>query len=164
MAEPSSQVFEERPELFVGRIENCGVVVWRTTPTVGSATVAAKHFGEFELTPGHGFALIAVVTPNCAPVGSDVRQAFDSAMRAYRDSAMGMAAVIEVQGVLGGLTRAMARTMSIVARSPYPVNTFATVEAACGWLPPVLSQRGARLLDSLEIASFVAQHRHARQL
>jgi hypothetical protein len=159
MGEPSNQVFEDHREVFVGRIANCAVVVWRTTPTVDSASLAAKHFGAFELTPGHGFALIAVVTPNCAPVGQDVRHAFDTAMRAHRDAAMGMAAVIEVQGVLGGLTRAMARTMSIVARSPFPVNTYATVDAACKWLSPVLAQRGALLLDPPVIGGFVEQHR-----
>lgn len=162
MAEPSSQAFEDHPGVFVGRIENCAVVVWRTTPTVSSASLAAKHFGKFEQTPGHGFALIAVVTPDCAPVGAEVRQSFDTAMRAHRDSAMGMAAVIEVQGVLGGLTRAMARTMSIVARSPYPVNTFATVDAASKWLPPVLSQRGAPPLDPSRLVEFIEQHRRFR--
>lgn len=161
MVDPSSEVFEDRPELFVGRIENCAVVVWRTTPTVESAALAAEHFGKFEVAPGRGFALIAVVTPYCAPVSVEVRHAFDTAMRAHRDSVMGMAAVIEVNGVLGGLTRVMARTMSIVARSPYPVNTYASVETASTWLVHVLTQRGAQQLDANDITAFVEKHRRA---
>ena len=157
---PQSVVFEDRPELFVGRIENCAVVIWRATPTVATARLAMQHFGSFEGEPGRGFALVAIITPNCAPVGPDVRQAFDEAMRAYRDSALGMGAVIEVQGVLGGLTRAMARTMSVITRSPYPTNTFATVHAASKWMPNILSQRGALELPPTAIEDFIEGHRH----
>ena len=160
MTEPMQRVFEDRPELFVGLIENCAVIIWRATPTVATAEVAASHFPHFESKSGHGFALVAIVTSNCAPVGPDVRQAFDQAMRVHRDSALGMAAVIEVQGVLGGLTRAMARTMSVVTRSPYPTNTFATVKNASDWMPRILSQRGAPELSSRVIIEFSESHRH----
>ncbi|MEM7155402.1 MAG: hypothetical protein AAF799_21310 [Myxococcota bacterium] len=160
MTEPSHGVFEDRPELFVGTIENCAVVIWRATPTVDTAKLAARHFSKFEGEAGRGFALVAIITANCAPVGPDVRQAFDEAMRAHREAALGMAAVIEVQGVLGGLTRAMARTMSIVTRSPYPTNTFATVKSASEWMPYILSQRGAPELSPSVISDFVENHRH----
>lgn len=159
MTDLNTAVFEDRPELFVGRVENCAVVIWRVTPTVASARLAMQHFPEFEVHPGLGFALVAVVTSNCAPIGPEVRQAFDEAMRAYRHSALGMAAVIEVQGVLGGLARALARTMSVVTRSPYPVNTFATVSSATEWLPQILSQRGTTRLAPRDIVAFVESHR-----
>ncbi len=158
--ELNDEVFVDRPEIFVGRIENCAVVVWRQTPTVDSTRLATQHFEKFERVAGEGFALIAVITTNCAPVGPDVRKAFNAAMTAYRDSAMGMAAVIEVQGVLGGLTRAIARTMSVVSRTPYPVNTFGTVASACEWLPAILTNRGAKWIESGTIQNFVEGHRN----
>lgn len=160
MTDPKQCVFEDRPELFVGLIQNCAVIIWRATPTVESAQVAAGHFSKFESVAGQGFALVAIVTANCAPVGPDVRQAFDQAMRVHRDLALGMAAVIEVQGVLGGLTRAMARTMSVVTRSPYPTNTFATAKNAAEWLPRILSQRGAPELSSGAIIEFIESKRY----
>lgn len=162
MTETTTAVFEDQPEIFVGRVDNCAVVIWRTTPSVSAAELAMKHFPEFEIRAGRGFALLAVITPSCAPIGPEVRQKFDEAMRAYRESILGMAAVIETQGVLGGLARALARTMSVVTRSPYPVNTYATVKSASEWLPHILSQRGAAELDSTEITSFVESHRAHR--
>lgn len=162
MKDVSTAVFEDRPDLFVGRIDNCAVIIWRTTPTVDAAKAAAQHFPRFEVEPGLGFALIAVITPNCAPIGPDVRKAFDQAMRDYRDSALGMAAVVEVQGVLGGLIRALARTMSVITRSPYPTNTLATVKGASEWVPSVLSQRGASELGPTQIFAFVESHRHCQ--
>lgn len=160
MPDSTERVFEDLPSLFVGTIENCAVVIWRNTPTVETARLAAGHFSKFEHEPGQGFALVAIITPNCAPVGPDVRQAFDEAMRTYRDSALAMAAVIEVQGVLGGLTRAMARTMSVVTRSPYPTNTFANVRGAAEWLPRLMSQRGAPEISAGVLVEFIESHRH----
>jgi len=161
MTEPTlTKVFEDRPELFVGVVGNCAVITWRKTPTVATARQAMQHFGKFEGEDRCGFALVAVITPHCAPVGPEVRGTFDEAMRTYRESALGMAAVIEVQGVLGGLTRAMARTMSVISRSPYPTNTFASVRRASEWLPAILSQRGAAELSPPEIEEFIEGNRY----
>jgi hypothetical protein len=121
--------------------------------------VTLRHFGSFEQVPGEGFAILSVITAKCAPIGAEVRRAFDQGMLACRDSALGMAGVVEVKGVLGGLTRAIVRTMNIVSRGPYPVNTYATVKEASEWLPHIMAQRGAPTVSSQEIQSFVEQHR-----
>jgi hypothetical protein len=159
MPEADSHIFEDQAGFLVARVSNLAVIVWRETPTVDAAKVAFQYFGQFEQVPGRGFALITVITPNCAPVGPEVRQAFDTAMRSCRDSALGMAGVIEVQGVLGGLTRAIVRTMNIVSRAPYPVNTYATVKAASEWLPNIMSQRGSPTVKAEEIERFIDGHR-----
>lgn len=159
MGETDSHVFENEAGFLVARLSNLAVIVWRNTPTVLAAKRAFQHFDSFEQVPGQGFALLTVITPSCAPVGPDVRQAFDEAMRSCRNSALGMAGVIEVQGVLGGLTRAIVRTMNIVSRAPYPVNTYANVKGASEWLPHIMAQRGAPAVVSEDIQRFVAQHR-----
>src|SRR5262245_60178132 len=122
MASEIETYFDEA-SFYLGRVENLGFVIWRETPTLERLEKVTTMLARLEQEPGAGFAMMAVVTPTCAPVGPEVRKAFDAGLRIYRDSAMGFAAVIEVQGVLGGLTRAIARTLSIVSRSPIPVNT-----------------------------------------
>lgn len=159
MSEFDTEVYEDEPGFLVARISNLAVITWRETPTVPAAGVAFQHFESFEQRPDEGFALVTIITANCAPVGPEVRQAFDEAMRACRASALGMAGVIEVQGVLGGLTRAIVRTMNIVSRAPYPVNTYANVKGASEWLPQIMAQRGAALVDATDIATFVERHR-----
>lgn len=159
MSGVDSHVYEDEAGFLVARISNLAVIIWRQTPTVDAARVAFQYFDKFEQVPGQGFALVTVITPACAPVGPEVRQAFDTAMRFCRNSALGMAGVIEVQGVLGGLTRAIVRTMNIVSRAPYPVNTYATVKAASEWLPNIMSQHGSPTVRAEEIEQFIESHR-----
>lgn len=157
--EPEAEVFEDRANLFVGRWGNCGLVIWRQTPTLETAQLASEYFDRFAPEPGHGFALVAIITPACAPVGPDVRASFAAAMRRHGSDTLGMAAVIEVSGVLGGLTRALARTMSVVSRSSYPTNVFANAQGACTWVCPLLSSRGGAALDPGQLERFIAEHR-----
>lgn len=159
MSSPDGQVFENEAGFLVARIENLAVIVWRDTPTVPAVRKTIRHFPSFEQVQGEGFAVLSVITANCAPIGTEVRRAFDEGMLTCRDSALGMAGVVEVTGVLGGLTRVLVRTMNIVSRTPYPVNTYATVKEASEWLPQIMAQRGAPPVSSQEIQSFVAHHR-----
>ena len=159
MSSPDSRVFENEAGFLVARINNLAVILWRDTPTVPAVKKTVRHFPSFEQVRGEGFAVLSIITANCAPIGIDVRRAFDEGMQACRDSALGMAGVVEVQGVLGGLTRALVRTMNIVSRAPYPVNTYATVKEASEWLQHIMVQRGAPTVSSQEIQSFVAHYR-----
>jgi len=151
----TSEVFIDEPAYFVGRLVNLGVVVWHQTPTLERVNSIRATLDRLEQEPHTGFAVMAVVTPGCAPVGAEIRSAFDGAMRAYRDAVLGMAAVIEVTGVLGGLTRAIARTLSVVSRSPYPLNTYTNIDTAAQWLPDVMAQRGAPRVTSRQIIETV---------
>lgn len=163
MSGADSHVFEDQAGFLVARLSNLAVIIWRETPTVDAARVAFQYFGQFEQISGQGFALVTIITPACAPVGPEVRHAFDTAMRSCRNSALGMAGVIEVQGVFGGLTRAIVRTMNIVSRAPYPVNTYATVKAASEWLPQIMSQHGTTAVRPDEIEQFIESHRRFKR-
>lgn len=157
-----TETYFDEPSLYMGRVKNLGFIIWRETPTLQRVDNVTATMAKLEQEAGAGFAVMAVVTPACAPVGPDVRKAFDAGLRIYRESAMGFAAVIEVQGVLGGLTRAIARTLSIVSRSPIPVNIYATVADAAEWLAPLASQRGGSVLTRQAIVEEVSAHRQSR--
>lgn len=156
---PTLRVHEEDRGFLVGQIGNLGVIIWRETATVARVERTIHYFSRFENDPGQGFGLMALVTEESAPPSSDVRQALDRGMRDARDSILGIAVVIESTGLLGGLARAVARTMSVISRTPYPLSTFATVEDAASWLPHVLAQRGAEYIETEHIVSAVEANR-----
>ncbi|MCH9682380.1 MAG: hypothetical protein K0V04_13160 [Deltaproteobacteria bacterium] len=157
-----SETFFDEPEFYCGRLENLGFVIWHETPTVPRVETVIATFPKLERTAGTGFAVMAIVTSNCAPIGPEVRTALNDGMRAHRDAVLAMAAVIEVPGVLGGLTRAIARTLNVVARSPFPLNTYGRIQDASLWLPNIMSQRGANTVSSLQIVQAVDAGRRPR--
>ncbi len=140
MGDVEFEVLEQDDRLLFGIVDNLGVIIWRQTPTLDAIHRVDKYFPRLANDP-RGFALMPVLTPGCAPVNAEGRSAFDRNMRAHRDQLLGIAIVIEVQGVMGGLTRAIARSMSIVSRTPYPVNTYATVPDALRWLAEIMTKR-----------------------
>lgn len=150
------EVLDEDEGFLFGKLRNLGVLVWRLTPTVGRVERVVQQFPRFETEPG--FGLLTVVSPACAPVDSEVRRVFDETMRAYRSSLLGIATVIETEGVLGGLSRAIARTLSIVSRTPYPHNVYATIGDASNWLPSITGQRVDSGLSSSQIVEAIAEH------
>lgn len=153
MSQSALQVLEEDEGFLFGRMGCLGILLWFNTPTAARVRRVADRLRH--VAPG-GFALLTVVTPACAPVGADVRSIFDEALRANSEHLLGTATVIQVEGVLGGLTRAIARTMSIVSRVSYPNNVYATVADAAKWLPQVLSGAGHPPVTPDEIIDQVA--------
>jgi hypothetical protein len=153
-----TRTYFDEPSFYMGALQSLGFVIWHETPTLESVQRVATTIAELERQPGTGFAMMVVLTPACAPVGPNVRQAFESGLRVYRESALGFAVVIEAPGVLGGLTRAIARTLTIVSHSPFPINTYPTVAEAAEWLSQILLQRGGPVLARQTIIEAV----HAR--
>lgn len=131
------EVLLEEDGVLFGRMGPLAVLVWFQTPTVRWV----EHVAELlpQIAYGGEFAMLTVVTPACVPVGPEVRSSFDQGVRPYHDQMMGIATVIQVPGVLGGLTRAIARTMSIISRVSYPNNVYASVADAAEWLPRLLA-------------------------
>lgn len=156
-----THTYYDEPTFYMGGLQNLGLVIWHQTPTLACVEKIALTLAELEPQPGTGFAMMVVITPGCAPVGTDVRKAFEAALRAHRTVALGFAVVIEVPGVLGGLTRAIARTLTIVSRSPFPINTYATVSQAAEWLCQILPQRGGPPLTKHALLHAVAARRRA---
>lgn len=140
MTQTGLQVLVEDEGFLFGRMHALAVLLWFRTPTAQRVRQVAERLPE--LAKGGGVAILTVVTPACAPVGADVRSIFDEALRANRDALLGTATVIQVEGVLGGLTRAIGRAMAIVSRVPYPNNVYATVADASRWIPQILSSSG----------------------
>lgn len=156
MSTDTLEVLEHDTGFLYGRIHNLGVIIWYQTPTIARFERVAERFSEFD--GEHGFAVLTVVRPECTPVGADVREVFDRALKANRDSILGTATVIQMEGVLGGLSRAIARTMSVISRVPYPNNVYANVSDAAQWLPEILAQRGRVQVDPREIVEQVEHY------
>lgn len=154
MTEIALEVFDEDEGFLFGKLQNLGVIVWRLTPTVGRVRRIVDLFPRFHSETA--FGLLTVVTPACAPVDSEVRRVFDETMRAYRSSLLGIATVIETEGVLGGLSRAIARTLSIVSRAPYPHNVYATIDDASKWLPSIIAQRAEPSMSPAQLVDAIA--------
>ncbi|MCX4241937.1 hypothetical protein [Paraliomyxa miuraensis] len=137
MAHADLQVLVQDEGFVFARLRALGILVWFKTPTTQRARLVAGHLRDIA---AGGFALLTIVTPPCAPVGADVRAIFDAGLRANQDSLLGTATVIQVEGVLGGLTRAISRAVTLVSRVPYPNNVYATVADAAMWIPQILSE------------------------
>ncbi|MCA9705445.1 MAG: hypothetical protein KDK70_06345 [Myxococcales bacterium] len=156
------ETYFDEPTFYMARLSNLGLVLWRETPVLACVTQVAATLEKLEPVPGQGFALMAVITAKCAPIGADIRSVVDDGMRAHRSAALAMAAVIEVPGVFGGLTRAIARTMSVISRTPYPVNTYGSVADAAAWLPSLMASRGAPEVPASRIVEAIDAARRPR--
>jgi hypothetical protein len=150
------EVLDEDEGFLLGKLDNLGIIVWRLTPTTSRVRRIVTLFPRFH--GERGFGLLTVVSPACAPVDAEVRRVFDEAMRTYRDKLLGIATVIETEGVLGGLSRAIARTLSIVSRAPYPHNVYATIDDASKWLPTIAAQRSEPTLAPSQIVEAIGEH------
>ncbi len=160
MGDHALDVLETDDHLLLGSVDNLGVIVWRKTPTVQYIRLIDEHFPKLGADP-RGFALMAVLTPECAPVDAECRALFDRNMRAYRDALLGIAIVIEVKGIMGGLTRAIARSMSVVSRTPYPVNTYARVSDATRWLTGIMTKRTDEQISTEAMTAAILSHHTA---
>lgn len=156
MPQPTLEILAEDEGFLFGKLDNLGLIIWRTTPTTARIQRIVDAFARFE--GEHGFGLFSIIGPRCNPPGSEVRNAFDQAMRAYRDSLLGIATVVQTEGVFGGLSRAIARTLSIVSRTPYPQNVYASLEDAAHWLPSVIARPPMPELAPSTILEAIAAH------
>lgn len=138
----------------LGRVGNLAVVVWTKTPTVPWAQVVCGSFPS--IADAHGIAILTITTPDIGPPDGGVRRVFDETMKAMNDRIVGNAIVIEAGGVLGSLLRAVSRTLTIVGRSAFPIDTFSTAADASEWLIELLASRGGpvptvdEILDGLD--------------
>lgn len=156
MSKEELEVLEHDAGFLYGRMQNLGVIIWYQTPTTDRFQRVAQRFGEFDTADG--FGVLTVVRPGCTPVGADVRDVFDRALKANRDYILGTATVIQMEGVLGGLSRAIARTMSVISRVPYPNNVFAKVSEAAQWLPDILAERRDIVIDPRDIVESIEHY------
>lgn len=155
MAQPTLEMLLEGDDFLFGKLDNLAILIWRRTPNVATVQRVVDAFPRF-VSPG-GFGLLAVVGPQCAPPDSELRRVMNDAMRAYRDSLLGIATVVQTQGIFGGLSRAISRTLSVVSRTPYPHNVYATIEEASRWLPSLLSPQPTPKLSSSMIVDAIAE-------
>jgi hypothetical protein len=156
MPQPTLEILAEDEGFLFGKLDNLGLIIWRGHTTIARIQRIVEAFPRFDST--RGFGLLSIIGPRVNPPGPDARHAFDQAMRAYRDSLLGIATVVQTEGMFGGLSRVIARTLSIISRTPYPHNVYATLEEAARWLPSVIAQPGMPELTPSIILEAIAAH------
>jgi hypothetical protein len=124
----------------LGRVDNLAIILWKATPTVARARIVCDSFPR--IANAQGLAILTVLTPETGPPDGGVRRVFDETMKSMNDRIAGNAIVIEAGGVLGSLLRAVSRTLTIVGRSAFAIETFSTTTDATEWLVELLATRG----------------------
>lgn len=156
MAQPTLEILAEDEGFLFGKLDNLGLIIWRGHTTTARIARIVEAFANFD--DEQGFGLLSIIGPRVNPPGPEARNAFDQAMRAHRDRLLGIATVIHTQGVFGGLSRAIARTLSIISRTPYPHNVYATLEEAARWIPTTLARPPLSELSPSTILEAIAAH------
>ncbi len=154
------QILEQDEGFLLGRVDNLAVVLWKTTPTVERAKIVCGSFPS--IATEQGLAVLTILAPGSGPPDGGVRRVFDDTMKSMNDRLLGNAIVIEAGGVLGSLVRAVARTLTIVGRSAFPIETFSTTADAAEWLPEVMAGKGGAGPGADEILDGLARMRDSQ--
>jgi len=154
MHQPTLEILAEDEGFLFGKLDNLGLIIWRGHTTTARIQRIVDGFARFE----GGFGLLSIIGPRCNPPGPEARNAFDQAMRDYRDSLLAIATVVHTEGMFGGLSRVIARTLSIISRTPYPHNVYASVDEAAHWLPSVIARPPTPALTPSLILETIAAH------
>ncbi len=142
----------------VGQWGSIVVAVWRYVAVADAAKRVQRVFKaaqEDGVPAGH----IGVIEPECEVPGSDVRAVFERMMKDTRRGMDGAALVLEGGGFAASTARAVITGLTLVARPPVPIKTYAEVTPAADWLIPYLVQHGAQLGPAKELIEFVARLR-----
>lgn len=156
MPQPTLEILDEDEGFLFGKLDNLGLIIWRGNPTTARVQRIVSAFPRFE--GPNGFGLLSIIGPQVPPPSAEIRTMMDQAMRAYRDSLLGIATVVKTEGVFGGLSRAIARTLSIVSRTPYPQNVYSSVDDAAHWLSSVMARPPSPELAPATILAAIAEH------
>jgi len=156
MPQSTLEILDEDEGFLFGKLDNLGIIIWRGNTTVPRIQRIVSAFSHFE--GEHGFGLLSIIGPRVNPPGPEARKAFDLAMRGFRDRLLGIATVIHTEGVFGGLSRAIARTLSTVSRTPYPHNVYASIEDAAHWIPPIIARPNMPELSPSTIVEAITAH------
>jgi hypothetical protein len=151
---PGFETLAEDHGFKLGRVGNLAIVLWKTTPTVEWARRVCGGFPS--IADEHGLAILTVLTPETGPPDGGVRRVFDETMKSMNDRIVGNAIVIEAGGVLGSLLRAVSRTLTIVGRSAFAIETFSTATDATEWLVELLATRGGPVPNVDEVLDGLA--------
>jgi hypothetical protein len=156
MTQSSLEILDEDEGFLFGKLDNLGVLIWRSNPSIARVQRIVAAFARFD--DEHGFGLFTIIGPHVTPPGAEIRHMFNQTMRAYRNSLLGIATVVQTEGVLGSLSRAIARTLSTMSRTPYPQNVYASVEEAAHWISSIIARPPLPELPPSAILKAIAEH------
>lgn len=111
---------------------NLAIILWKRTPTAVRARRVCATFDE--IADERGLAVLTILSATSGPPDGQVRRIFDETMRRMGSRIVGNAILIRFGGLLGSLVRAVARTLSVIGRNAFPIETFSTPVEAAEWL------------------------------
>lgn len=150
-----AEILADTAGYCLARLANLAIIVWRQTPTVERARLVCDTFPK--IASDQGLAVLTVLRDGVGPPDGGVRKVFDQTILELDSQILGNALVIEFGGVRGSLVRAVTRTLTVVSRSSFPIETFSTTAAAAEWLPEIMAQRGGMAVEADTIAGALAR-------
>jgi hypothetical protein len=120
----------------IGVLENILLAVFEKTPTESAVTATATIAdGVLARHPsGTGYLHYANAMRVQPPPDQAARNAYVHLMRNYAGRLNAAAVVIEGKGLTAAVVRSVVTGITLIARPPFPVRSFAEPDAAADWL------------------------------
>ena len=118
----------------LGTVGAIVVAVYEDDVDAAGADAAMKLLLAHADALGRPVGFLDVVAVRTKPPPEDARTVFVDAMRKFGDKCAATAVVSEGTGFFAALVRSVVTGIAFVARPPFPIDTFATVDDAAIWL------------------------------
>lgn len=125
---------------LVASDRNLVIARWDGTPTGAQLRALETHAAEIARAYPRGVALMNVVVGAArSRFDEEARAETARIVKAERESSLGVANVVLLDGFAGVAARAFLSTVTAVARPRSPMQTFAAIDRAAVWLAERLS-------------------------
>ncbi|MBK9264645.1 MAG: hypothetical protein IPM54_33275 [Polyangiaceae bacterium] len=153
------QLYIVRAQLLhaIGYVPGAVFYVWRGTTTVDAARALEQTVRIAAARSDGAGVLLGVVDTGAPPPEPDVRKALADSLAAGAGFVRASALVFEGEGFRASMVRAVATGLSMLARLPYPHESFSSVSAAAKWLERFHDDSGAVICS----AAALEAHMHA---
>lgn len=141
----------------IGHVSEVALYVWRSTTTLAAARALEQTVRIVGTRAKGGGVLLGVVAAGVPPPEANVRKALADSLAAGAGFVRASALVFEGEGFRASMVRAVATGLSMLARLPYPHESFPSVTAAAKWLERHHDDSGAVICS----AAALEAHMHA---
>lgn len=109
------------------------LVLWRGTLTRESFDRFAAQTDQMILKYPEGFTQLQVIESTSEPPSSELRRESSRVMKRMRGTAIGVAFVIEGDGLKTSIARSILRGMALLSHGAVPLHYFAQLPEALTW-------------------------------
>jgi hypothetical protein len=112
---------------------NALVAVWRGAPTRARFQAIANAVRTRNLWPT-SFVILNYIGPETPLPDKDAREAVRAFFESMGSRLLGIANVLDKQGLQATLSRAVVKGITAVTRHSFPIRVFASLDPAAEWL------------------------------